>query len=177
MVINLWYYRSWRWLKYYSISFFFARAVYKYYESPNAIKKYLYSPNAKSSNLYNCNNDNIMFAKAVQRAVTIHTAPTLSHPTVKLGFILYNTNCNYNNHRCIFSLYGIKKALRSFIHKDHPSLHIGIRYSLGGICSFFGDTIVSFFAITVHPPVVRQMDAFILKMTGGGGQFIDVGVT
>ena len=33
-----------------AISFFFARAVYKYYESPNAIKKYLYSPNAKSSN-------------------------------------------------------------------------------------------------------------------------------
>lgn len=121
MVINLWYYRSWRWLKYYSISFFFARAVYKYYESPNAIKKYLYSPNAKSSNLYsNCNNDNIMFAKAVQRAVTIHTAPTLSHPTVKLGFILYNTNCNYNNHRCIFSLYGIKKALRSYHSQRSP---------------------------------------------------------
>ena len=63
------------------------------------------------------------------------------------------------------------------IHKDHPSLHIGIRYSLGGICSFFGDTIVSFFAITVHPPVVRQMDAFILKRTAGEAQFIDVGVT
>ena len=100
---------------------FFARAVYKYYESPNAIKKYLYSPNAKSSNLYsNCNNDNIMFAKAVQRAVTIHTAPTLSHPTVKHGFILYNTNCNYNNHRCIFSLYGIKKALRSYHSQRSP---------------------------------------------------------
>jgi len=48
---------------------------------------------------------------------------------------------------------------------------------LGGICSFFGDTIVSFFAITVHPPVVRQMDAFILKMTGGEAQFITVVVT
>ena len=85
------------------------------------LSKYLYSPNAKSSNLYsNCNNDNIMFAKAVQRAVTIHTAPTLSHPTVKLGFILYNTNCNYNNHRCIFSLYGIKKALRSYHSQRSP---------------------------------------------------------
>ena len=51
------------------------------------------------------------------------------------------------------------------------------RYSFGGICSFFGDTIVSFYAITVHPPVVRQMDAFILKMTGGEAQFITVVVT
>ena len=118
-----------------------------------------------------------MFAKAVQRAVTIHTAPTLSHPTVKHGFILYNTNCNYNNHRCIFSLYGIKKAFRSYHSQRSPITAYRIPYSLGGICSFFGDTIVSFFAITVHPPVVRQMDAFILKMTGGGAQFIDVGVT
>ena len=65
----------------------------------------------------------------------------------------------------------------SFTKITHRSLHIGIRYSLGGICSFFGDTIVSFFAITVHPPVVRQMDAFILKCHGGEAQFIDVGVT
>ena len=115
-----------------------------------------------------------MFAKAVQRAVTIHTAPTLSHPTVKLGFILYNTNCNYNNHRCIFSLYGIKKALRSYHSQRSP-----IRYSLGGITLsiFVGYHSIFLCPITVHPPVVRQMDAFILKMTGGGAQFIDVGVT
>ena len=116
------------------------------------LSKYLYSPNAKSSNLYsNCNNDNIMFAKAVQRAVTIHTAPTLSHPTVKLGFILYNTNCNYNNHRCIFSLYGIKKALRSYHSQRSP-----IGYSLGGICQFLLDTIVSF---CVPSPFIRQLFA------------------
>ena len=64
----------------------------------------------------------------------------------------------------------------SFTKITHHCISV-LRYSLGGICSFFGDTIVSFFAITVHPPVVRQMDAFILKCHGAGAQFIDVGVT
>ena len=56
--------------------FFFARAVYKYYESPNAIKKYLYSPNAKSSNLYsNCNDDNMIFTKAVYKELLLFIQP------------------------------------------------------------------------------------------------------
>ena len=59
-------------------------------------------------------------------------------------------------HHCI-SVYDT--LLVSFVH------FLGIPY------------LVSFFAITVHPPVVRQMDAFILKCHEAGAQFIDVGVT
>ena len=54
--------------------------------------------------------------KALTLSKSTYTAPTLSHPTVKLGFILYNTNCNNNN----FSLYGIKKALRSYHSQRSP---------------------------------------------------------
>jgi len=60
--------------------------------------------------------------------------------------------------------------------KISPIMHIG--YSLGGICSIFvGYHSIFLCPITVHPPVVRQMDAFILKRTAGEAQFIDVGVT
>ena len=64
----------------------------------------------------------------------------------------------------------------SFTKITHHCISV---YSLGGIiCSIFvGYHSIFLCPITVHPPVVRQMDAFILKMTGGGAQFIDVGVT
>lgn len=65
----------------------------------------------------------------------------------------------------------------SFTKITHHCISVYDTLLVSFICSFFGDTIVSFYAITVHPPVVRQMDAFILKCHGAGAQFIDVGVT